>query len=97
MNRSTCASGSGIRALGLDRVLRRHHEERDRERCVSRPIVTWRSCIASSSALCTLAGARLISSARTRFAKTGPSETWNSPSFWLKIRVPTMSPARGPA
>ena len=22
---------------------------------------------------------------------TGPSETWNSPSFWLKIRVPTRS------
>ena len=39
---------------------------------VSRPIVTWRSCIASSSALCTLAGARLISSARTRLAKIGP-------------------------
>ncbi len=37
------------------------------------PIVTCRSCIASSSALCTLAGARLISSARTRFAKIGPS------------------------
>ena len=50
---------------------------------VSRPMVTWRSCMTSSSALCTLAGARLISSASTRLAKTGPSETWNSPSFWL--------------
>ena len=33
----------------------------------------------SSSALCTLAGARLISSASSRLVKTGPSETWNSP------------------
>ena len=39
---------------------------------VSWPIVTWRSCITSSSALWTLAGARLISSARSRFVKTGP-------------------------
>ena len=30
------------------------------------PIVTCRSCIASSKALCTLAGARLISSANTK-------------------------------
>ena len=36
------------------------------------PMVTWCSCIASSSALCTLAGARLISSARIRLAKSGP-------------------------
>ena len=42
------------------------------------PIVTWRSCIASSSALCTLAGARLISSARTRLAKIGPLRGVNS-------------------
>ena len=35
-------------------------------------MVTWRSCIASSNALCTLAGARLISSARIRLAKIGP-------------------------
>ena len=40
--------------------------------CVSRPIVTWRSCITSSSADWTLAGARLISSARTKFVNTGP-------------------------
>ena len=36
------------------------------------PIVTCFSCIASSSAACTLAGARLISSARTMLAKIGP-------------------------
>jgi hypothetical protein len=35
-------------------------------------MVTCRSCIASSKADCTFAGARLISSANRRFAKTGP-------------------------
>ena len=42
--------------------------------CDCGPIVTWRSCIASSKADCTLAGARLISSASTTFAKIGPSD-----------------------
>ena len=46
-------------------------------------IVTWRSCITSSNALCTLAGARLISSASSRCANTGPSAVANSPVFWL--------------
>ena len=36
---------------------------------VSSPMVTCRSCIASKSALCTLAGARLISSARMMFGE----------------------------
>ena len=35
--------------------------------------MTWRSCIASSRADWTLAGARLISSARIRLLKIGPS------------------------
>ena len=39
------------------------------------PIETCPSAITSSSADCTLAGARLISSASTRFAITGPSST----------------------
>jgi hypothetical protein len=34
--------------------------------------VTWRSCIASSSAACVFGGVRLISSARITFAKIGP-------------------------
>ena len=84
--------GQRVRALGLDRVLGREHEERARGPVkVSRPIVTWRSCITSSSALCTLAGARLISSASSRLVKTGPSDVVNSPVFWLKMRVPTRS------
>ena len=41
-------------------------------------MVTWCSCIASSSAACTLAGARLISSARMIWAKSGPFLTWKS-------------------
>ena len=51
--------------------------------CDSWAIVTCRSCMTSRSALWTLAGARLISSASSRFVKTGPSEVVNSPVFWL--------------
>src|ERR1700722_10109221 len=58
------------------------------------PIVTCLSCIASRSALCTFAGARLISSARTRFAKTGPRWGLNSPVFGWKTMVPTTSLGR---
>ncbi len=65
--------GQRVRALGLDRVLRRHDEERVGHGNVSWPIVTWRSCITSSSADCTFAGARLISSASRKLQKTGPS------------------------
>ena len=39
------------------------------------PIVTWCSCITSSSADWTLAGARLISSVRRKLTNTGPSST----------------------
>ena len=47
--------------------------------------VTCRSSIASRSAAWTLAGARLISSARMRLLKTGPGSKRNSdfpPSWW---------------
>ena len=54
-------------------------------------MVTWCSCIASSSAACTLAGARLISSARMIWAKSGPFLTWNSWVFWSKTMVPIRS------
>ena len=43
------------------------------------PIVTWCSCITSSSADWTFAGARLISSASRKFANTGPSSVSNWP------------------
>ena len=62
-----------ISAFLLERVLRRENEKRIRQADrFRRRVVTWRSCIASSSALCTFAGARLISSARIRFEKIGP-------------------------
>src|SRR4051794_30437780 len=63
-------------------------------RWVSWPIVTWRSCMTSSSADCTLAGARLISSASRKLQKTGPSSTSKPPSPAApprKILVPTRS------
>ena len=54
-------------------------------------MVTCRSCIASSRALWTFAGARLISSANTKLAKTGPLRTTKSSCFWLYIKVPIRS------
>src|SRR5712691_5988991 len=54
-------------------------------------IVTCNSCIASRSALCTLGGARLISSASSMFVKTGPLLNSNSRFFMLKMKPPTMS------
>ena len=42
-------------------------------------IVTWRSCIASSSAACVFGGVRLISSASSTLVKTGPGRNARSP------------------
>src|SRR5690606_13177342 len=56
---------------------------------LSPPRVTDRSCIASSSADWVLGVARLISSARSRLAKTGPS--WNTNSSRWSTLVPRMS------
>ena len=58
---------------------------------VSLPIVTCFTCIASSRALCTLAGARFTSSARMRLETTGPFWTLKSPVRGLYIRVPIRS------
>ena len=64
---------------------------------VSPPTVTRCSCIASSRAAWVLGGVRLISSARTRFAKIGPGTNL---SFLFPvvlsssiISVPVMSAA----
>jgi hypothetical protein len=62
--------GKRIRALELDRILRREHEERQLSDTSSSPAVTV-SCIDWSSAACVFGGVRLISSASTMFAKTG--------------------------
>src|SRR5437763_8430507 len=58
------------------------------------PIGTCRSCMASSSADCTFAGARLISSARTRLAKIGPKRGVNVWFAGLRICVPVTSAGR---
>ena len=48
--------------------------------CVSPSIVTWRSSIASSSALCALGVARFTSSAITSWANTGPAVELEAPA-----------------
>ncbi len=91
MNRSTWASGSGYvpsDSIGFCVAMTRNGTG---TRWVCRPMVTCCSCMASSNALCTFAGARLISSASSRLVNTGPSSTWNSPVRWWKTRVPMMS------
>lgn len=53
--------------------------------------VVWRSCMASSSAACVLAGARLISSASTSEAKIGPSRKCASRVVRSSTVLPVMS------
>ena len=53
--------------------------------------VTWYSAIASSSADCVFGVARLISSTRTTFAKTGPGRNSKSRVFWLNTDSPVTS------
>src|SRR5438270_7463911 len=54
-------------------------------------IVTWFSCMHSSSAACVFGEARLISSTRSRFANTGPGLNSNSFERWLKTFTPVTS------
>src|ERR687897_356123 len=54
-------------------------------------IVTCRSCMHSRSADCVFGEARLISSTRRRFAKTGPGRNSNSFCAWLKTFTPVTS------
>src|SRR5436853_329049 len=53
--------------------------------------VTWSSCMHSRSAACVFGEARLISSTRDRFAKTGPGRNSNSFGRWLKTFTPVTS------
>ncbi len=79
MKRSTCASGSGyVPSCSIGFCVAKTRNGVGSAH-VSSPIVTCRSCIASRSADCTFAGARLISSASSRFVKTGPFFGVNSP------------------
>src|SRR5437867_2832030 len=59
--------------------------------CVVPSIVTWFSCMHSSSAACVFGEARLISSTRSRFANTGPGLNSNSFERWLKTFTPVTS------
>ena len=91
MKRSIWASGSGYvpsDSIGFWVAMTRNG---DGTACVSLPIVTWRSCMTSSRADCTFAGARLISSASRKLQKTGPSSV-SKPSLPPRyMRVPTRS------
>ena len=81
MKRSTCASGSGyVPSWSMGFWVARTRKGDGRSK-VSWPIVTVCSCMASSSADWTLAGDRLISSARITFAKIGPFLVLNSVSL----------------
>ena len=78
MKRSICASGSAYvpsDSIGFCVASTRNGLGTGNVWC---PIVTWCSCITSSSADCTLAGARLISSASRKLQKTGPSSVSKS-------------------
>ncbi len=91
MKRSTCASGSGYvpsDSIGFCVAMTRNGSGTG---MVSRPIVTWCSCITSSSADCTFAGARLISSASRKLQNTGPCSVSNVPVSGRNTRVPTRS------
>ena len=71
--------GQRVGALLLDRVLGGEDEERaGRGRASAPPAVTWRSCMASSSAAWVFGGVRLISSARITLAKIGPRRNLNA-------------------
>ena len=91
MKRSSCASGSSKVpdcSTGFCVAMTRNGVGR---RMVWPPRVTLRSCMASSIAPCTFGAARLISSARRRFVKTGPRWMRKSPDFWSTTSEPTMS------
>ncbi len=91
MNRSSWASGSSnvpLCSIGFWVAITRNGAG---SLNVSLPIVTRRSCMASSSALCTLGAARLISSASSRFVKIGPLCTRKSLVRWSRISEPMMS------
>ena len=88
MKRSSCASGSSNVpdcSTGFCVAMTRNGAG---SLNVSLPIVTFRSCIASSRADCTFGAARLISSASSRLVKIGPLLTRNSLVRWSRISEP---------
>src|SRR5918994_1049979 len=91
VNRSSCASGSGyVPSYSIGFCVAMTMNGRARW-YVTPSIVTWRSCMHSSSADCVLGDARLISSTSSTFAKTGPGRNSNSFDAWLKTFTPVTS------
>ena len=93
--RSSCASGSGnvpSCSIGFWVAITKNGRP---SRRVSPPMVTERSCMASSSADCVFGLARLTSSARTSCAKSGPGRKRISrrpvDSSSTRMLVPVMS------
>jgi hypothetical protein len=71
-----------VGALVLDRVLGASTRNGRSSSRVPSSLVTWRSCIASSSAACVFGGARLISSPSRMCVKIGPGWNRRSPLRW---------------
>ena len=90
-NRSSWDSGSGnvpTCSVGFWVAMTKKGSGRRR---VSPSAVTWCSSIASSSALCVLGVARLISSARITWANTGPGWNLNAPLSRSYTDTPMIS------
>src|SRR5437879_3275287 len=94
VNRSSCASGSGyVPSYSIGFCVAITMKGRPSS-YVSPSTVTCCSCMHSSSAAWVFGEARLISSARSRFAKTGPGRNSNSFERWLKTLTPVTSEGR---
>ena len=91
INRSSCASGSGYVPSCSIGFCVANTKNGGSSGLVCPSMVTCRSCIASSSADCVLAGARLISSHRSTCAKTGPGWKRKPPCAGWKTLVPVTS------
>src|ERR687888_763976 len=91
VKRSSCASGSGyVPSYSIGFCVAMTMKGRTSS-YVWPSIVTWFSCMHSSSAACVFGEARLISSTRSRFANTGPGLNPNSFERWLKTFTPVTS------
>src|SRR5215210_1346542 len=91
VKRSSCASGSGYvpsYSIGFWVAMTMNGSG---SACVTPSIVTWFSCIDSSSAACVLGDAWLISSTSRRFVKTGPGRNSNSFDRWSNTLTPVTS------
>src|SRR5213082_479219 len=91
VNRSSCASGSGYvpsYSIGFCVTMTMNGGS---SAYVTPSTDTCRSSMHSRSAACVFGDARLTSSTRRRFAKTGPGRNSNSFRCWLKTLTPVTS------